>query len=179
MKKIFHAIQAYADAYNRLEQLQRAEETRHLIPIGDQKTGVIAEFYARIYAEHRFKAARIEFGSPSERGWDIKVTLADKRALKVQVKAVSAHSRSHAISPIHPGWDELWLIRLDVKLWPEAVWVIDAKRVDWAGQTLLGAKMPKPGSPVSGARKLQVAEDETALFVRALSRNSQTTHSRA
>jgi hypothetical protein len=63
VQEIFDAIDKYADAYGRLEQLQRSRPKE--IPIGDQKTGVIAEFFARIYARHRFPKATFEFGSAS------------------------------------------------------------------------------------------------------------------
>ena len=45
--RIKKAIADYAVAYNRLEKLQRSEnqEADQLIPIGDQKTGAIGEFF--------------------------------------------------------------------------------------------------------------------------------------
>ncbi len=90
MQDIFEAIEKYAEAYTQLEQIQRSRPEE--IPIGDQKTGVIAEFFARIFARHCFPKASFEFGSPSEHAWDIKVLHEDRSEIKIQVKAVSAHS---------------------------------------------------------------------------------------
>ena len=92
VQELFDAIDQYAVAYARLERLQRARTQE--IPIGDQKTGAIAEFFARIYAKQRFHDAELVFGSASEHAWDIKVILANQPEIKVQVKAVSAHSQT-------------------------------------------------------------------------------------
>lgn len=130
VQEIFDAIDQNADAYARLEQLQRSRAGE--IPIGDQKTGVIAEFFARIYARHRFLKATFEFGAASEHAWDINVLQVDQPAIKVQVKAVSAHSQTSRVSPIHPGWHQLWLMRLDEHLQPHVLWVVDARKAGWS-----------------------------------------------
>ena len=71
MKVIFDAISKYAEAYACLETLQRDEQTH--LPIGDQKTGVIAEFYARLYAESIYDRKEVRYGHYSEHVWDIEV----------------------------------------------------------------------------------------------------------
>lgn len=156
MQDIFDAIDQYAKAYGRLEQLQRSRPKE--IPIGDQKTGVIAEFFARIYAKCRFPKATFEFGSPSEHAWDI----------KVQVKAVSAHSQTSRVSPIHPGWHQLWLMRLDEHLRPHAFWVVEAQKAAWSKTLLKNRTMPKLGKPQSGSAELRGGANETAPFLAAL-----------
>ncbi len=166
MQDIFDAIDLYAKAYGVLEQLQRTRTTE--IPIGDQKTGVIAEFYARIYAKSRFPNAKFEFGSASEHAWDIKVVLSGQPEIKVQVKAVSAHSQTSRVSPIHPGWHQLWLMRLDEYLRPKALWVIEAEKAPWSQRLLKSKTMPKPGNAQSGSKALRGGINETTAFLAAL-----------
>jgi hypothetical protein len=166
MDALIEAIERYAEAYAVLEKLQR-QMVEH-IPRGDQKTGVIAEFFARIYAGRRFSNSRLEFGSTSERAWDFKVHLSASIVTKVQVKAVSEHSETSRISPIHSGWDELWLMRLDGKLLPAGLWTIRAADVPWSTTTLKHRTMPKRGVPFSGSSDFSSAKDEFVPFAKAL-----------
>ena len=158
MDALIEAIERYAEAYAVLEKLQR-QMIEH-IPRGDQKTGVIAEFFARIYAGRRFAKSRLEFGSTSERAWDFKAHQPNGVVTKVQVKAVSEHSETSRISPIHSGWDELWLMRLDGKLTPKGLWTIRAADVSWSTTTLRHRTMPKRGVPYSGSSDFWIAKDE-------------------
>lgn len=141
MKDIFSAIIAYAQAYGVLEDIQRGTDSP--LPRGDQKTGVIAEFYARLFARHCFTDAELLYGSPSQRAWDIAVRRTDSPVHYVQVKAVSSHSTTHRISPIHKGWNELWLFRLDRNFAPEGFWILDARDCDWSNRTLKASTMPR------------------------------------
>jgi hypothetical protein len=166
MQEIFQAIDQYALAYGRLEQLQRSSQED--IPIGDQKTGAIAEFFSRIYARHRFPNAKFEFGSASEPCWDIKVLDNGRPEIKVQVKAVSAHSQTSRISPIHPGWHQLWLMRLDECFQPQTLWVFEAQNSSWSQKLLKNRTMPKIGSPRSGSAELRGGANETAQLHAAL-----------
>ena len=166
MQDIFNAIDEFAKAYGTLERLQRKRTAE--IPIGDQKTGVIAEFYARIYAKSRFPTASFEFGSASEHAWDIKVIQLGQPEIKVQVKAVSAHSQTSRVSPIHAGWHQLWLMRLDAHLRAQALWIIEAERVSWSERSLKSRTMPKLGSTQSGSAELRGGANETTAFLAAL-----------
>ncbi len=166
MQDIFDAIDQYAKAYGTLEQLQRTRTAE--IPIGDQKTGVIAEFFARIYAKTRFPKATFEFGSASEHAWDIKIVRPDRPDIKVQVKAVSAHSQTSRVSPIHAGWHQLWLMRLDEHLRPQALWVLEAERVSWSQCLMKNKTMPKLGNAQSGSTEFRGGANETAAFLAAL-----------
>lgn len=166
MQDIFNAIDQYAKAYSALEQLQRTRTAE--IPIGDQKTGVIAEFFARIYAKARFPNARFEFGSASEHAWDITVIQPSQQEMKVQVKAVSAHSQTSRVSPIHAGWHQLWLMRLDEHLRPQALWVIEAEKASWSQRLLKNRIMPKLGKARSGSVELRGGMNETAAFLAAI-----------
>ena len=165
MQEIFDAIDQYADAYARLERLQRSRPLE--IPIGDQKTGVIAEFFARIYARHRFPKLHWNL-VPLVSTRDIKVLRPGQPELKVQVKAVSAHSQTSRVSPIHPGWHQLWLMRLDEHLRPHALWVVEAQTAAWSNSLLKNRTMPKLGNPQSGSAELRAGANETTPFLAAL-----------
>ena len=157
MEEHLEAIRQYAAAYERLEQLQR--RTAALLPIGDQKTGVIAEFYARIYAQARHSDSDLVFGTPSEHVWDIKVRTPGRPDHLIQVKGVSAHSRTNTISVIHPGWHELYLLRLDSVFWPIGFWSMKASDVAWSSTTISSSKMPKRDVPGSGSSVFSGATD--------------------
>jgi hypothetical protein len=169
MKTIFGIIRKYATAYEALENLQRSETL--LFPIGDQKTGVIAEFYARLYVKNKFPHALLKYGTPSQHAWDI-IVQKNNIACKIQVKAVSAYSETSRISPIHPGWSELYLMRLDKQFWPVGFLVLRAKDVNWRSEKLSGTTMPKPGIPRSGSHYFKKATDELPRLIQILRSNS-------
>ncbi len=157
MDEIFQAIAQYARAYAVLEELQRRNNSP--LPIGDQKTGVIAEFYARLYAQTRYPGAAFEYGSASKHAWDLKVRRSGRETLKIQVKAVSWHSKTSRISPIHPGWHELWLMRLDKTFLPEGFWIIRANGRAWAERKLANKTMPRRGVMGTGSKEFMRARD--------------------
>lgn len=158
MKEIFETIEEYAAVYDKLEKLQHARTS--LLPKGDQKTGVIAEFYARLYAESVHPGAELVFGSPSEHVWDIIIRRDSMPDHKIQVKAVSAHSKTSRVSVIHPGWHELYLIRLDKKLHPIGFWTLGSPGAPWSTEKLEGATMPKRGKNGSGSKVFGNAQDK-------------------
>ena len=166
MKEILSAIAQYAEAYARLEKLQRTRT--EIIPTGDQKTGAIAEFYAGVLARHMYPEAEITFGPHSQTAWDIRVTHPHHPERLIQVKAVSAHSMTGRISPIHGGWHLLWLMRLDVGLQPEAIWCLEANQVPCPGKGLHNRTMPKPGLPESGSSEFRERMDLTPTLREAL-----------
>jgi hypothetical protein len=167
MQEIFDTIDEYAKAYLRLENIQRS--CTNIIPIGDQKTGVIAEFYARIYAKDKFSGATFKSGSASQHAWDIKIIQDGQPEVKVQVKAVSEHSKTSRISPIHPGWNQLWLMRLDALFRPLVLWIIEAQNVPWSNKLQKNRTMPKFGKlHSSGSVELRSGKDETEYLLDAL-----------
>ena len=91
---------------------------------------------------------------PSESGWDIKACKPGW-ALKIQVKAVSSYSKTSRVSPIHPGWDELYLMRLDRDFRPEAFWTVKKSDVEWSVGRLAHRTMPRRGQENSGAVTLR------------------------
>jgi hypothetical protein len=158
-RNIFPAIEQYARAYRTLGDLHR--QYRTLVPNGDQKTGVIAEFYARLFARIRYAGAKFEFGPTSQHAWDFKVTVPGRRRrFNIQVKAVSAHADWNRISPIHRGWNELWLMRLDRSFHPVGFWIVPAHSFDWKGKKkMLNRTMPKRSKAGSGSKAFKHATD--------------------
>lgn len=71
IREIKAAIEAYAVTYERLDTLQRESQ---YIPVGDQKTGVVGEFYAYLYLLSKMpQGSRIRFAGHSNKGWDIEI----------------------------------------------------------------------------------------------------------
>ena len=142
------AIQRYAEAYAALQHLQ---ETSPLIPIGDQKTGSIGEFYVRLYLEVLHPDATITFGGHSESGWDLEVTTSGHR-WRVQVKTVSAFATMRRISPIKRGWDALHVVHLDRSFSPTGFWVIADASCMGQGETLKSRCCPNPATNAGGSK---------------------------
>ena len=161
----FRAIRQYAIAYKKLEEIQRAG----LLPIGDQKTGVIAEFYAQIYAERIYP--RVKTGHSSQSAWDLMVSATKTGKFEaVQVKAVSDFSQTRRVSPIHPGWDQLWLICLNARLELYSFKILHRKQVEWADSTMKNRAMPGGPDNKAGSAEFQAAEDQTEAMLSAVRR---------
>lgn len=143
---IREAIFSYAKAY---EELQRLQETTPWISAGDQKTGSIGEYYAFVYLLSRFEEDALSFGGHSEKGWDIEIN--QSPPYRVQVKTVSAFSKTRVISPIHRGWDELLIIFLSKRLEPEGLWIVRDQSIFGNRDKIQGAKCRVPGNPNTGS----------------------------
>lgn len=117
-------ISAYANVYKEFEKLQVG--TNPILTSGDQKTGVIAEYYAKCYVEQFIKnAENIVYGTTGG-SHDIEFKVANK-TIKIQVKGVSAHSKTRVIAPLNlkdkegnNAFDFLYLIDLDLDFKPRA-----------------------------------------------------------
>jgi len=166
--EIFDAISTYARAYKQIELVQRANPA--LLPRGDQKTGGIAEFYGRLFAVQRFAPVKPEFGSTSEHAWDIKIPQPNGDSLKIQIKAVSAHAEKSRISPIHSGWDELWLMRLTEEMCPEGFWIYRKSNCPWALSSQKSKTMPQRGRPGTGSVELRDGEDMLPELLEVIAR---------
>ncbi len=142
-QKIKEAIDEYAAAYKKLQLLQ---ETLPAIPQGDQKTGCIGEYYSFKYLQFTHPNAHLSYGSHSEKGWDISIKHEDAKT-RIQVKTVSAYSKTRTISPIHRGWDVLHLIYLNKALRPEGFWVINDTSIFGGEKVLKSKKCRNPGNP--------------------------------
>ncbi len=147
--KIEKAIAKYAKAYNTLEGLQKSEQDLpdRLIPIGDQKTGAIGEFYAVRYLKEKYPGAEVKLKPSSNHRIDIDVTV-NGHTTTVQVKTVSHNSKTRTLSPLHGGYDELHLILLEKDFTVAHYWVTENEII---GQSL---RMPDPDRRRRGSVKL-------------------------
>ncbi|MGM0478663.1 MAG: hypothetical protein ACQERC_05520 [Bacteroidota bacterium] len=152
-KKIQALIKDYAAIYNRFEELQNQKD----LPVGDQKTGVIGEYYAEQFYERRKGVIDVEYQPPGAIA-DLLILYSDNTQKTVQVKCVSAHSKTRTIAPINLNsangkpFDELMLIDLDIELQPIAIYLnsyedvlkkVKARDIDKKSirSRIIGAKM--------------------------------------
>jgi hypothetical protein len=149
--KFLEVVRKYAEAYKQLERIQKDKAFDFVPETGDQKTGIIGEAFIFEYLK-RQEHPSLEFGNPSQTAWDIRYPfgLAPNGVVLVQVKTVSAYSKTRRISPIHlaPDYCELYLVSLDKQLMPDNVWKPKgydrAKiKVRHGGEVVIGTRMPK------------------------------------
>ncbi len=119
MDKISNIISKYAEIYSNFEKLQND----NLLANGDQKTGVIGEYYAKIYIENilKSKAKYANNGAPHDLEYSD-----NNKLVKVQVKAVSYYSKTRTIAPLNmndEAFDYLYLISLDKNFKPDAFYI--------------------------------------------------------
>jgi len=147
--KFIEVVKKYAEAYQELEEI--ASYMEFIPSAGDQKTGVLGEAYIFKYLQ-RQGHPDVEFGNAAQKGWDIKYPfgLAPNGVVLVQVKTVSAFSKTKAISPIHfaPDYCELFLVSLNRNFIPDVVWkptgYNPAKiKVKNGEKVVMGTKMPR------------------------------------
>jgi hypothetical protein len=97
IKQIFQTIKIYSSAYTDLENIQEDEkeknETERLLPIGDQKTGVIGEFYAMLYAREKYKSKKVVF-APMKEPFDL---IVGQKEILIQVKTISDFSQNQKV----------------------------------------------------------------------------------
>lgn len=117
---VVDVIKEYAEAYSKFECLQKKEDS--LLPKhGDQKTGIIGEFYIYQYLQGKADLKYANHGS----SWDIEYTDDEERKIKIQVKTVlTGFSKTNMISPIKKGWDYLYLLSLGKSFVPNGFWII-------------------------------------------------------
>ncbi len=164
-QKIDNAIEEYANAYKKLQELQK--EKSYPIPPGDQKTGCIGEYYIYRYLESLYPN-KIEYGHTTQKGWDIKINT--EKPIYIQVKTVSAYSKTRTISPIHKGWNELYLLYLDKKLYPKGFWVIEDSDIFNGKEKLTSKKCPKPNNSNTGS-DLPFGENKIKSLLNKISLN--------
>lgn len=129
-KRFQDVVEKYANAYADFESIQKPGKDRiDFVPEkGDQKTGVIGEAYIYKYLKEK-GCKNLEFGDPSQKSWDIKYTEEGKEKT-VQVKTVSEFSECQIISEIIPGFDILYLVKLNKQLYPTKILKVTTKG-DW------------------------------------------------
>ena len=149
--RFIEVVKKYAVAYRDFEEIQKAPDFDFVPEIGDQKTGVIGEAFIFEYLKRQGHLG-LEFGNTVQKGWDIKYPfgLAPNGIVLVQVKTVSAFSKTKAISPIHlaPDYCELYLVSLNENLIPDNIWkpkgYNPAKiKVQDGEEVVIGTKMPQ------------------------------------
>jgi hypothetical protein len=187
---IERAIGDFAVAYGALEKLQEqgAEDDNRelLLPRkGDQKTGLIGEYWAMRYARLIFKGT-VTFGHHSQKGWDLKVATPDEPIRYIQVKTASAFGEGK-VSPIceptvavkdgdkreMPNyWDELWMLWMNERLLPEQLWrlkpeniTFDHARLIDGSRCLTGKIIRRPGG--SGSECFAWDKAEAVTDIRA------------
>jgi len=127
MNEIIKIISEYSKVYKEFERLQKAEE----LAGGDQKTGVIGEYYAKLYIESVIKGGDIKYaenGAP----WDIVYTI-DSDETKIQVKTVSFYSKTRTIAPLNmspKAFDFLYLISLNKNFKPNGFYINNYKDIE-------------------------------------------------
>ena len=165
--QVLNAISNYASAYEGLQVLQ---DTVPWIPGGDQKTGCIGEYYAFLYLLKHWGEDSLTYGRHTEKGWDIEIS--SDPTIRIQVKTVSAFSKTRTISPIHRGWDQLYVIYLSRRMSPEGFWIIDGENDIFNGRDkILGAKCPNPNSTqTSGSSWFQPFSNRVEELLQAISR---------
>ena len=147
--EIDQTIAKYANAYEELEEYQQA---KRWMQVGDQKTGVIGEYYVFAYLAALHGEKSIKYGKPTEKGWDIKICSSPVR--KIQVKTVSEFSKTRRISPIHKGWDHLYLVFLNKKLYPTGFWILEDSKIFGDKKTLGAKTCPNPSKPKMKGSKI-------------------------
>jgi hypothetical protein len=138
-----------------------------LLVTGDQKTGVIGEFYSLLYAQRRYlNAQRVDYASnPSQTGWDIEVICDEPAsALRIQVKTVSEYSKTRTITPLSPGWDHLYLLCLGRDLRPTGFWIVTDNDIFNGRKKLIGRRMRNPDNPRSGSQCIPWGKNQVAAL---------------
>jgi hypothetical protein len=171
--RIASAIDLFARAYLALEDLQtlesKKEPSERLLPgKGDQKTGLIGEYWGIRYARSLFPQAALEFGGHSQKGWDLKLAVVGQPPHYIQIKTASEFGRGK-LSPIFlPSrlpkldegrelpdyWNELWLLLLNKHFQPILLWKIKPEHVDFSSSECLSNKTLRrdPLKPNTGSK---------------------------
>jgi hypothetical protein len=171
--RIESAIDLFARAYQGLENLQNVESKKdpseRLLPEkGDQKTGLIGEYWAIRYARCLFPQAALEFGGHSQKGWDLKLAFVGRPAHYIQIKTASEFGRGKLspiflpsrLSKLNEGrelpdyWNELWLLWLNRHFQPILLWKIKPEHVDFSSSDCLSNKTLRrdPLKPSTGSK---------------------------
>lgn len=147
-RQIIDSIEAYAKAYGRFQKLQ--DQNKDFLVLGDQKTGVIGEFFGLLYARSQYPSANVKYAeNPCQTGWDIEVA---GPPLKIQVKTVSAFSKRRFTTPLSSGWNHLYLVFLGDDFMPRGFWIAESINDILGGQkSRKRLRMRDPDKPRSGS----------------------------
>jgi hypothetical protein len=100
---------------------------------------------------------KLSFGGHCEKGWDIKID--SQPSCLIQVKTVSAFSKTRTMSPIHKGWQELFIIYLSQELVPEGFWIVKDTSFFGTKNRVDGVKCQLPGNPRTGSKLIHFGEN--------------------
>ena len=164
---IQNAIRVYSAAYQALHDIQVDELS--WMPGGDHKIGSIGEYYGRAYLEYLYPNEEIQAGNRTQKGWDFRVIDLD---LKIQVKTSSAFSETGTLSPIHDGWDELYLIYLDRHFKPQGFWILRDNDILDGKERITSAKCLHPDNPKKGSKIFKGLDQQIDALKAALDRLS-------
>jgi len=155
--RFIEVVKKYAEAYRDFEEIQKAPDFDFVPETGDQKTGIIGEAFIFEYLKRQGHPG-LEFGNHSQKGWDIKYPfgLVPNGVVLVQVKTVSAFSKTRKLSPIHfaPEYCELYLVSLNELLIPDNVWKpagYSKAKIKKRGKekVVIGTRMPKDDNDIA------------------------------
>jgi len=104
---------------------------KFLLPTGEQKVGVIGEFYCMLFLKNLYSEPEFEIDFSENRVdeiYDIKITKSGNEYKKIQVKTVSVYSKTRLTSKINNSdkFDKLLVISLDMNLYPIGLWIINS-----------------------------------------------------
>jgi hypothetical protein len=122
-----------------------------------RKRAASGEYYAFVYLLSQYDESQLSFGGHSEKGWDIEVAASPAR--RIQVKTMSAFSKTRTISPIHRGWDELYIMFLSKRLEPEGFWIIQDNSIFGSKHKIESAKCQVPGKTHTGSAIIPFGEN--------------------
>jgi hypothetical protein len=161
-KEIEALIRQYAAVYKKFEELQSGDHSA--LPNGDQKTGVIGEYYAKCYVYKKF-GVDAEYAKSGE-CYDLRF-ISEGRLIKIQVKSVSAHSKTRIVAPLNlkrvdneKPFDYLYLISLDENFIPDGFYVND---FDYLEKKANG-KDRIQGSSMKGKSSTGLVKDGSGIY---------------
>lgn len=150
-KELLEAIDIFSKAYKNLEAVQLQENKKNkdgkylyedrLIPIGDQKTGAIGEFYALMYLRGKNPYSIFTLcENHSHKGYDI--VEKDKNGIIIKgisVKTVSEFSKTRKTSEIIIEKEieiDLHIISLNKEFKPNGYWILNGKVCDFKHKSI-------------------------------------------
>lgn len=137
------------------------------MPRGDQKTGWIGEFYCHLFLLGTRSRGAVLPGGHSSKAWTFRVSEAGHDKL-VLVKTVSGFSPTRLLSPVHHGWNELFVVSLDRRFRPDGFWMVPAPDLEASAYPLRGIRAPAPGGSGPVGPVLDFSRDRYSEFMRAI-----------
>ena len=173
--EISELIKEYAKVYQRFESFQKTEKKdktpESKLPQGDQKTGVIGEYYAKLFYKNKKDVQKVDYASIGSKH-DLIVEFSNGTNKRIQVKCVSAHSKSKILAPINMTmtddgvpFHELLIIYLDINFEPQAAYLntYEAIKIKYESKSK-SRSLGKSVFRISGA-KIKCAESSVSGYI--------------